>query len=69
MVLFSTPLTSPLIRLKIAMEAISSANNTVMAPSEAFSLSLSIREIATMDAARIAMALAIFRRVPAFNCV
>ena len=28
-----------------------------------------IREIATIDAARIAIALAIFSKVPAFNCV
>ena len=62
-----TPLTSPLIRLKIAMEAINSANKTVIAPREAFNLLLSIKEIATMEAARMAIADAIFRRVPAFS--
>ena len=63
----TTPLTSPLIRLKIAIEAINSANSTVMAPREVVNLLLSIKEIATIEAARIAIAEAIFKRVPAFN--
>lgn len=65
----TTPLTSPLIRLKMAMEAINSANSTVMAPREAVSLPLSIREMVTIAAASTAIAEAIFRRVPAFSWV
>ena len=67
--LFTAPLTSPLILVKTDMDAINSAKRTVIAPSDADNFSLSIREIATIDAARIAIALAIFSKVPAFNCV
>ena len=67
--LFTAPLTSPLILVKTDMDAINSAKRTVIAPSDADNFSLSIREIATIDAARIAIALAIFSKVSAFNCV
>ena len=66
-VLLITPLTIPRILLKIAMEAIKSANRTVMAPRAALNFALSIRESATNDATRIAMADAIFSKVPACN--
>ena len=62
-----TPLTSPLIRLKTAIDAINSANNTVMAPREAVSFALSIKEMTTIEAANTPIAVAIFKRVPAFN--
>ena len=52
---FVTPFMSPLILLKIAMEPIRSANRMVTAPREADNLSLSIKEMATMAAARIPM--------------
>ena len=57
----------PLILLKIAIEPSKLANKTVIAPSEADSFLLSIKEIATIAAAKIAIAEAILRRVPAFN--
>ena len=66
--LLTTPVTSPLILLNIAIEAIKSAKSTVIAPREAFSFLLSIRLIATMDAVRIAIADAILRSVPACSC-
>ena len=54
--------------LKAAMEAIRSAKRTVIAPREADSFSLSIRDMATIEPARIAIAAAILSRVPTFNC-
>ena len=53
------------ILLNTAMDAIRSANSTVIAPREAASLSLSIKESATSEAARIPTAVAIFISVPA----
>ena len=66
-VLLITPLACPLILLNTAIEAIKSANRTVMAPRAALNFALSIRESATNDATRIAMADAIFSKVPACN--
>ena len=68
-VLLTIPDTCPLILLKIAMEAIKSANSTVIALRDLESLSLSIRASVTRDATRIAIAAAIFSKAPAFNCV
>ena len=53
--------------LNTAIAAISSVIITVIAPREPASLSLSTREIATIDAAKIPIAVAIFINVPAFN--
>ena len=66
-VLLITPLACPLILLNTAIEAIKSANRTVMAPRAALNFALSIRESVTFDATRIAMADAIFSKVPACN--
>ena len=53
--------------LNAAIAAISSVIMTAIAPREPVSLSLSTREIATIDAAKIPIAVAIFISVPAFN--
>ena len=51
----------------IATDATRSANNTVMAFNESDNFSLSIREITNIEAANIAIALAILRRAPALS--
>ena len=55
--------------LNTAIAPIKFANMTVIAPSDAESFSLSINEIATIEAAKIAIAVAILINAPAFNCV
>ena len=55
--------------LNTAIAPIKFANITVIAPSDAESFSLSINEIATIEAAKIAIAVAILINAPAFNCV
>ena len=55
--------------LKAAIAPIKSANITVIAPSDAESFSLSIKEMTTIEAAKIPIAVAILSKVPAFNCV
>ena len=55
--------------LNTAIAPIKSANITVIAPSDAESFSLSIKEMTTIEAAKIPIAVAILSKVPAFNCV
>ena len=52
---------------KMAIEPSSSTNRTLKAPKDAFSFSESTKDNATIAAVRIAIAPAIFRRVPAFR--
>ena len=56
---------APLIVLNTAIEAISSTNSIVIAPKATLSFSESTTDSATMAAVRIAIAPAIFNRVPA----
>ena len=65
--LLTTPVACPLILLKTAIDAIKSANKTVMAPRAAANLLLSISDRVTREAVRIAIADAIFNNVPACN--
>ena len=62
-------LRSPLIFVKIAIDAISSANNPVNAVIADANFAESISESTTIAPVRIAIALAILIKVPAFNCV
>ena len=62
-------LRSPLIFVKIAIDAISSANNPVNAVIADANFAESISESTTIAPVRIAIALAILIKVPAFSCV
>jgi hypothetical protein len=66
---FPAFLRSPLIFVKIAIDVISSANNPVNAVIDDANFAESISESTTIAPVRIAIALAILIKVPAFNCV
>ena len=66
---FPAFLRSPLIFVKIAIDVISSANNPVNAVIADANFAESISESTTIAPVRIAIALAILIKVPAFNCV
>ena len=68
-VVFPAFLRSPLIFVKIAIDTISSANNPVIAVIADANFAESISERTTIAPVRIAIALAILIKVPAFNCV
>src|SRR5574344_1198393 len=66
---FAVFLEEPLILSNIAIDTIKSANKAVIAANDAANLSESIKEITTIEAVRIAIALAILRSVPALSLV